>query len=94
MIRFTRNAERERVQKAEEHRAKWEYFSTPSLAEAAHFAKKRGWEENKVQVRSTPLGNGEFEYSIEPHEECSCPNILRYDDYFIRKDEDIVRDKE
>jgi hypothetical protein len=86
-IIFTAEAEKRRQEAALQRRAKksitWELLTTTSLAEATHFAKENGWKKKKVQVRITQINAEEYEYSVEPFErDCTCPNILKYMDYF------------
>lgn len=77
-------SERRKIQKAH-----WELFKTRNLVEAVHKAKDLGWAEKKVQVKGIQVGvdnEGDeiIEYTIEPFErDCSCPNILKYVDYFL-----------
>lgn len=87
-VRFTRDAEIERVAKNKEARKnKWEYLITHSIVEAVRYARDNGWENKKVQVRQI----SEEEWAVEPFEkDCGCPNILAFDDYFIREGEDIA----
>jgi hypothetical protein len=65
-------------------RFKWELASSPDKNYIFEVALTMGWAENKVQVRQYKLFSKEYTYAIEPFEgECNCPNILKYDDYFI-----------
>lgn len=84
MIKFTKDAERQRVETKEKkrHTKTWEYYSGPSLATAARLAKDMGWKDMKVQVRFTKSGE-ETTYYVEPFEDgCSCRSILKYKDFF------------
>lgn len=84
-VMFTAEAEKRRQKAAQKRRAAltWELLKTFSLAEAAHFARENGWKEKKVQVRAVYSSGSETEYYVEPYEtNCSCPNILKYSDYF------------
>lgn len=69
---------------AQRNKSSWTIYETTSLVEAVHTARDNGWYEKIVQVRSEIYGcYGELIYYIEPFEkECSCPNILRYSDFF------------
>lgn len=63
-------------------RQAWELFRSPSMVEAVRKARDMGWKDKKVQVRIFQRAEGD-EYLIEPYEgECSCPDILKYADYF------------
>lgn len=64
-------------------RKKWALFSSDNLVETVHKAMDMGWAEKKVQVRAEEDNvTGKQTYSIEPFEkECSCPSILKYEDY-------------
>lgn len=75
----TGQAEKIRTHQAKKARkAKWELLTTTSESEAIIFAVNNGWKEKAVQIRKTGP-----EYTVEPFErDCSCPNILRYEDYF------------
>lgn len=84
-VQFTGQAEKERVEKNQERRAKpkWELLVTTSIVEALHFARDNGWQDKKVQVRFRQTDNSTYEYSVEPWEkDCTCPDILRFADYF------------
>lgn len=63
-------------------KAKWEFIRTPSMVEAVHFARDHGWKEQKVQVRYFQRTETDFEYSVEPYEDCGCQNLLKYSDFF------------
>jgi hypothetical protein len=82
---FTAEAEKRRVEAAKNMRAKkvsWDMLRTSSMAEATRYARDHGWKQKKVQVRAERTGM-EYEYVVEPFEkDCSCPNILKYSDYF------------
>ncbi len=80
MIETTQEAEIKRVQ---ENRRTWELFSSTSLVGTLHKARDLGWKEKKVQVRVEKLAQDMVSYIIEPFEkDCSCPNMLRYRDFF------------
>lgn len=64
---------------------KWEYLRTSNLVEAVHKAKDLGWAENKVQVKEMQVGIDEFIYFVEPYENCGCPSLMKYEDYFIHE---------
>jgi len=86
-ITFTNEAEKRRQRAIQEQRAKkaptWELLKTSSLVEALQFARKHGWEHQEVQVKAYRITTEEFEYHVEPWEkDCSCPNLLYYEDYF------------
>jgi len=67
--------------------ARWELYRTYSMAEAVHFARDNGWAENRVQVKAVRAHASEFEYYVEPYEEdCRCPNLLKYTDFFDQPD--------
>jgi hypothetical protein len=84
---FTAEAEKRRQEAMQKMRAKkavsWELLKTQSLVEALQYAKKSGWKDGKVQVKAYRIDEESFEYAVEPFEEdCRCPNLLRYEDYF------------
>jgi hypothetical protein len=64
-------------------RRQWEIMASDDLNDIISSAQSLGWEEKKVQVRRFRAGKGKYRYYIEPFEDCSCPNVLRYDDYFV-----------
>lgn len=79
-VQFTADAEKERLAA---RKRRWELLTTTSIVQALHFARDNGWKEKKVQVRSVQIDDQVVEYTVEPFEQdCSCPNILKYTDYF------------
>lgn len=63
-------------------RAQWEYMHSENLEEAVTRAVELGWADNKVQVKRYQVTPETVSYYIEPFEEdCSCPNLLKYEDY-------------
>ena len=62
-------------------RIKWEYANSTDKDYIFELAITKGWAENKVQVRV--FRGRPFRYTIEPYDDCTCPNVLRYDDYYI-----------
>lgn len=82
-VKLTQEAENERVARDRAQReSSWSFFQSESMVAALHFARDKGWKENKVQVRAERLGNTET-YYVEPYEEgCGCRGILRYDHFF------------
>jgi hypothetical protein len=86
-VLFTADAEKRRQAAIIEQRAKkattWELFKSTSIVESLQFAKEHGWKKKKVQVRVVEIALDEQEFYVEPFEkDCSCPNILKYSDYF------------
>lgn len=82
-IKTTQEAENERVAQEKMTRPTFELLKTTSLVRALRFAKEHGWKEKKIQVRSEQDGGRETFY-VEPFEkDCSCPNILKYSEYFL-----------
>jgi hypothetical protein len=84
---FTAEAEERRQKALVEQRAKkattWELFKSTSIVESLQFAREHGWKNKKVQVRVVQIARDEQEFYVEPFEkDCSCPNILKYKDYF------------
>lgn len=76
---FTGDAEKRRTKRAQKARkAKWELLITESEQEATTFAKENGWADKKVQVRRSGIY-----FTVEPFEkDCTCPDILKFNDYF------------
>jgi hypothetical protein len=84
-VRFTQDAENERIKNAQRLRARpqWELLITTSLVEAVRYARDHGWKDKQVQVKRYGQNYTNFEYHVEPFEkDCSCPQLLRYKDYF------------
>ncbi len=80
-VMLSRDAEKIRTAHNRKNR-QYEYLITTSMVEALHFARDHGWEHRKVQVRATPTMDDMYEYSVEPFDDCKCPNLLRFSDYF------------
>jgi len=79
-VKFTQESEIERVNTREI--PSWGLMSSTSLVQALHFARNNGWKDKTVQVRTETIGV-DLTYFVEPFErDCSCPNILKYSDYF------------
>ena len=80
-VRFTSEVEQERIKNKPQPK-KWELFRSSSIAAAVRFARDNGWAEKKVQVRVEITRDNVVEYSVEPYEECNCPALLKYEDYY------------
>lgn len=81
-VKFTQDAEVDRVRDGFSSIPSWGLMSSTSLVQALHFARKNGWKEKTVQVRTEMIGT-DLTYFVEPFErDCNCPNILKYADYF------------
>ena len=79
-VELTQDAEIRRL--SSRPKKTWALFSSTSLVQTLHKAKDMGWKDKKVQVR-LERSKDSYEYFIEPFEkDCSCPNMLRYSDYF------------
>lgn len=64
--------------------AKWEYASSEDLDFIIQEAVRLGWKDNQVQVKRYQDDKGKYTFYIEPYEEdCSCPSLLKYEDYVI-----------
>ena len=61
----------------------WELASSDNFDFIIDEAVKLGWEDKKVQIRKHRFSPSRVHYYVEPYEDCSCPNVLRYDDYFV-----------
>lgn len=80
MIKLTGEAEIERL--ADRRKPTWGLFSSVSLAAATHKAKELGWQEKKVQVRAEHAYEDAYIYIVEPFENCKCPALLKFEDFF------------
>ena len=81
-VKFTQQAENERIAREQAARKSWSILETPSLVKATQYAREIGWKENKVQVRGEPTTEG-MVYYVEPYEEgCGCRGILKYREFF------------
>ena len=88
MIRFSKDVELERLKNIVKPKPSWELLRTKSIALALHKARELDWANKKVQVRVEQVAEDMVEYIIEPFEhDCTCPSILRYEDYFMHTDE-------
>ncbi len=83
MIETTQEAEIKRVRQRVRPLPEWGLLTTTSIVSAVHFARDNGWKDKKVQVRVEKTADDMVQYYVEPFEkDCSCPNILRYGDFF------------
>jgi hypothetical protein len=63
--------------------APWEFAHSEDLDWIIQEAVKLGWKDNKVQVKRYQHEDT-YTFYIEPFEEdCSCPGLLKYDDYVV-----------
>lgn len=78
-------------------KVRWEYTHSEDLDYIIEEAIRMGWKNNEVQVKRYQH-DGKHVFYIEPYEEgCTCPGLLKYDDYVIGdklryevKDENIL----
>lgn len=59
---------------------RWDLFSSENRLESEQYAITQGWADRKVQLRKSPKSDGHIEYSVEPFDNCGCPQIIPYSD--------------